>query len=154
MRVIHRASTWRPEAKFSSWLYTIARNLCIDHARKRMHQRPVSLDTQRQARLDSDSSPALHERLPGSDLGAERLAQNRELAARLEHAIGGLPELQREVFLMREVLELPFAEIAQVVGASEATVKSRMRYSLERLRYALEEPMSDAPARAEAEVEP
>jgi RNA polymerase sigma-70 factor (ECF subfamily) len=78
------------------------------------------------------------------------MAQNRELAARLEQAIAALPDAQREVFLMREVAGLPFAEIAQVIGASEPTVKSRMRYALERLRSVLAERPSE-PALAEAE---
>lgn len=148
MRVIHGASSWRAEAKFTSWLYAIARNLCIDQARKHKHGRPISLDAH--AQRDTDSSPPLHERLPGDDFGAERLAQNRELAGRIEQAIAALPEAQREVFLMREILELPFVEIAQLLNSSEATIKSRMRYALERLRVALGEPASEPP-RAEAE---
>jgi RNA polymerase sigma-70 factor (ECF subfamily) len=52
---------------------------------------------------------------------------------------------------MREVLELPFAEIAAAVGASEPTVKSRMRYALEHLRRALDETNAEP---AIAEVEP
>jgi RNA polymerase sigma-70 factor, ECF subfamily len=51
------------------------------------------------------------------------------------------------VFLMREVMEMPFAEIATAVGASEPTVKSRMRYALEKLRQALVG-FHDAPARS------
>lgn len=148
MRVIHCASNWRPEAKFTSWLYAIARNLCIDHARKHKHRRALSLDGQ--PSRDSDAAPTMHESLPGHDVGAERLAQNRELAVRIDQAIAALPEAQREVFLMREVLELPFAEIAQLLGVSEATTKSRMRYAFERLRAALQEPSSEPP-RAQAE---
>jgi RNA polymerase sigma-70 factor (ECF subfamily) len=56
-----------------------------------------------------------------------------------------LPDDQREVFLMREVMEMSFAEIAAVVGASEPTVKSRMRYALGKLREALTD-LRDAPA--------
>jgi RNA polymerase sigma-70 factor (ECF subfamily) len=63
----------------------------------------------------------------------------REIAARIDTAVAALPVEQREVFLMREVMEMPFAEIAAAVGASEPTVKSRMRYALERLRTALTE---------------
>lgn len=144
MRVIHSADRWRPEAKFTTWVYTIARNLYIDHARKQAHRRALSLDGQ--GPRDEDSSPRLHERVAGSDPDAERVAYNRQLAVRLEHALAALPEAQREVFLMREVLELPFAEIAQVVGASEATIKSRMRYALERLRVALADSRSERPA--------
>ena len=52
-------------------------------------------------------------------------------------AVDELPEEQREVFLMREVSNLPFKEIAEIVGVPENTVKSRMRYALERLQSAL-----------------
>ena len=117
------------------------------HARRRKHGSAVSLDG---ARREEDSSPSLYERLAGGDLGAERLAHSRELAGRIEQALAELPDAQREVFLMREVLELPFAEIAALLGASEPTIKSRMRYALERLRAALAEPRTVRPA----EVEP
>jgi RNA polymerase sigma-70 factor (ECF subfamily) len=146
LRVVHGASAWQANAKFSTWLYTIARNLCIDHARKLQHRRALSLDGQAS---DSEES-RLHEQLSGPDRGGERSALNRELAARLERAIAALPAAQREVFVMREVLELPFAEIAAAVGASEPTVKSRMRYALEHLRSELAEATS-APAIAELE---
>jgi RNA polymerase sigma-70 factor (ECF subfamily) len=137
MRVVKGASEWRPSAKFSTWLYTIARNLCVDHARRMSHRAVVSLD--RSARTSSDSEPPrLYDKLADSEQGGEQRTLNRELAGELERALASLPELQREVFLLREVMELPFAEIAQAVGASEATVKSRMRYALERLRSELE----------------
>jgi RNA polymerase sigma-70 factor (ECF subfamily) len=149
MRVVRGAATWQPNAKFSTWLYTIGRNLCIDHGRKLQHRRTLSLDGH--AGGDEDAAPRLHEQLSGADRGAERSALNRELAARLDRAIAALPEPQREVFVMREVLDLPFAEIAEAVGASEATVKSRMRYALQRLRSELGETPAE---RATAEVEP
>lgn len=143
MRVIHSASSWRPEAKFTTWIYTIARNLCIDHARRQAGRRALSLDGD--GAREEDSSPRLHERVAAKEPDAERIAHNQELARSLERAIAELPQPQREVFLMREVLELPFAEIAQVVNTSEATVKSRMRYALERLRAALADRRSERP---------
>lgn len=136
MRVVKNAASWKPDAKFSTWLYTIARNLCIDHARRATHRKAISLDGQAQKR-DSDPDRRLHDAVPGSDLNSERLAMSQQLKTRIEAALATLPEAQREVFLMREVAALPFAEIAQAVGASEATVKSRMRYALEGLRSAL-----------------
>ena len=54
-------------------------------------------------------------------------------------AVEALPDEQREVFLLREVSNVPFKEIAEIVGASENTVKSRMRCALERLQAALSE---------------
>ena len=58
---------------------------------------------------------------------------------RLQQAIAALPDEQREIFFLREVADLQFNEIAEIVGCPENTVKSRMRYALEKLREALEE---------------
>jgi RNA polymerase sigma-70 factor (ECF subfamily) len=138
MRVVRNAAQWRADAKFSTWLYTIARNLSVDHARRATHRKAVSLDGHSQQR-DSDPDRRLHDAVPGHEPGAERRALNREFAGRLDLAIAALPDAQREVFVMREVLDMPFAEIAKAVGVSEPTVKSRMRYALEALRTALSE---------------
>jgi RNA polymerase sigma-70 factor (ECF subfamily) len=69
----------------------------------------------------------------------ERTAVAGEIRERVLAAVDELPEEQREVFLMREVSNLPFKEIAEIVGVPENTVKSRMRYALERLQAALSE---------------
>ena len=79
----------------------------------------------------------LHERIAAPGPSTDAVVAGREAAWRIDRAVAELPDDQREVFLMREVMELPFAEIASVVGVSEPTVKSRMRYALEKLRIAL-----------------
>jgi RNA polymerase sigma-70 factor (ECF subfamily) len=143
LRVIKSAPEWKPTAKVTTWLYAIARNLCIDHARRSVFRRAVSLDGDgsaaggRGGHESSDGRPLL-DRLPGPAVGGERALLDREIAAHIDAAVGALPLEQREVFLMREVMEMPFAEIALAVGAGEPTVKSRMRYALERLRVALD----------------
>jgi RNA polymerase sigma-70 factor (ECF subfamily) len=142
LRVVRGAGEWKAEARFSTWLYTIARNLCTDQARRAVFRKAASLDADGGGRGHDDegSGPrALVDRLGGADSGGERAAMDRQTAARIEAALGLLPVEQREVFLMREVMDMPFAEIATAVGASEPTVKSRMRYALERLRVALAE---------------
>lgn len=136
MRVLTHAEDWTPEAKVSTWMFTIARNLCTDHARRAVHRKAASLDGSPSARKD-DSGPILLERLAGVDPGGEHRAEMGQMVARLDEALAQLPAEQREVFLMREVMDLSFAEIAQTVGATLPTVKSRMRYALERLRVAL-----------------
>ena len=135
LRVVQRSEDFKGQSKFSTWLYTIARNLCIDHSRKMQFRRHKSLDAP--TRGKDDEGPSLLERVAGRDLGADRENIGREIQEKITEAIALLPDEQREVFLMRQVSHLPFKEIADIVGVPENTVKSRMRYALERLQEAL-----------------
>lgn len=135
-RVVRSASDWKPEAKFTTWLYAIARNLCVDNARRAVHRDARSLDAP--VRGDGgDGAPTLHDGIASGRGAPDEAVMDRQLGARIERAVASLPPDQREVFLMRETMDMPFAEIAKAVGASEPTVKSRMRYALEKLRAAL-----------------
>ena len=136
MRVIKGADAYKRQAKFTTWLYTIARNLCVDQTRRRKHRKHASLDAPMAA---DDDSGTLLDVIPSKEMGSDRKSVNKELYARMQGAIGALSEEQREVFLMREFLDMPFKQIAEVVGVPENTVKSRMRYALEKLRLDLDE---------------
>jgi RNA polymerase sigma-70 factor (ECF subfamily) len=138
VRVVQRAAEFKHEARFTTWLYTIARNLCIDHSRKMKLRRHPSLDA---PITDDSGSHALLDVLADGRPEAEidRAAEWSVMRRSIVLAVGALPDDQREVFLLREVANLPFKEIAEVTGIAENTVKSRMRYALERLRVALSE---------------
>jgi RNA polymerase sigma-70 factor (ECF subfamily) len=138
LRVIRSAAEWQPSAKFSTWIYTIARNLCTDSARRGTFRKAESLDKTPGATSD-ESGPRRIDRVPSPNDNAEQAAMNREIASRVDVALAALPVEQREVFLMREMMDMSFAEIAVATKTSEPTVKSRMRYALERLRDALGE---------------
>jgi RNA polymerase sigma-70 factor (ECF subfamily) len=136
LRVVENANEFKHEARFSTWVYTIARNLCIDHLRKASHRRHPSLDQP----LGPGDEPAplgevVADRNPGGD--AERATSSTQMLTIVAELLDSMPDEQREVFLLREIANLPFKEIAVVTGTAENTVKSRMRYALDRLRTAL-----------------
>jgi RNA polymerase sigma-70 factor (ECF subfamily) len=135
LRVVKRSDDFRGESKFTTWLYTIARNLCVDHLRKASLRKHASLDAS--ANPSEPQGRALSALIRSDEPGADRQAVSGQLQEQITRAVEQLPEEQREVFLMRQFQQLPFRDIAAVVGVSENTVKSRMRYALERLREAL-----------------
>jgi len=136
MRVVHRAASFRSQSSFKTWLYTIARNHCIDTARKRVHRRAITLDEP--LRREEAAGATILDQAADQGPGPDRRATDRRFRASLEEAIAELPDDQREVFVMRELQGLKFREIAEVVGVPENTVKSRMRYALQALRGRLE----------------
>ena len=143
LRVIKGANSYSRKAKFTTWLYTIARNLSIDELRRMKHRRHQSLSSPMGS---SDDGPTLYDKLPGpSDDGFDR-ADATQIRVRIESALKELNEEQREVFVMREMMNMPFKEIGVVVGVSENTVKSRMRYALEALRLSLADYAKDMPS--------
>jgi RNA polymerase sigma-70 factor (ECF subfamily) len=136
LRLVKGADAYERQAKFTTWLYTIARNLCVYASRRGTHRKAASLAA---PIADEDGSAPRLALVADGGAAVDRQAQSRELAVRLRQAIEALPDEQREIFLLREVADLQFNEIANVVGCPENTVKSRMRYALEKLREALEE---------------
>jgi RNA polymerase sigma-70 factor (ECF subfamily) len=152
LRIVKSAGAWQEKARFKTWLYTIARNLCVDQARRDKFRRADSLDAQ--ASDGEEDGPTLGERMPSSEAGPDRSAESSQLRPLLVRALMALPEEQREVFVLREQSGLAFKEIAELVGVNENTVKSRMRYALEGLRRTLESAGVDSQGAAEAGQEP
>lgn len=135
LRVIRGARSFQLNSKFTTWLYTIARNLCIDALRRASHRRHPSLD-QPLSRRD-DGGGTLMDVIPDGQQGADKTAHENRFKVELEVALQDLPEEQREVFIMREFQGLKFREIALIVGVPENTIKSRMRYAFVALRKSL-----------------
>ncbi|MCA9563572.1 MAG: RNA polymerase sigma factor [Myxococcales bacterium] len=133
IRVIKTADRYEKKAKFRTWLFTIARNLCIDRKRKQRRQPHVSLNQTLSS--DDEQGETFLDRLVDDDTpDASSKSVRTEFRAKLQEALSELPDEQREVFTMREFSGMKFREIADVLGVSENTVKSRMRYALQTLR--------------------
>ncbi len=133
LKVVKSRKRYEPSAKFTTWVYQIARNGCIDHFRKMKHRKLTSLSQP----IDADEEMSVETTISHSSPSPEKNAHMGELAGVLKKAIDSLPDEQREIFLMREDLNLSFAEIAEALKCPINTAKSRMRYALEHLRKSL-----------------
>lgn len=124
-RVIAARAGWKPEATFATWLFRIAHNRLNDHWRGLKH-RPSAPDDgdERAARVPDPATPEHH-------------LSDFEQRRRLQRAIEGLPQEQREVVLLRLEQELSLEDIAAITGAGRETVKSRLRYAMDKLRAGL-----------------
>ena len=120
LRIVKGAAAWEQRARFQTWLYTIARNLCVDQSRRDRFRRTDSLDAQ-----GPDDEPAMVDSVPGREIDPSRGAESSRLRPVLAKALAALPDEQREVFLLREQAGVPFKEIAELTGVNENTVKSR-----------------------------
>ncbi|MEA3368240.1 MAG: RNA polymerase sigma factor [Planctomycetota bacterium] len=122
LRVLQKAGRYDYPKRFSTWFYTIARNLATDFLKKK---RAIVPDDFR-----SLSESALGPAPPAAE---KTVASNEELE-QLAHAVDDLPLPYREVVVLRALQELSYREIAAIVGCPESTARSRMDYGLEYLR--------------------
>jgi RNA polymerase sigma-70 factor (ECF subfamily) len=128
-RVIRHAERFN-DVSFRAWLWKIARNLLIDFRRKR---RPdVSLDA-----TESEEDDPLVNRLVSGDTGPSKAVEMGDMTERVMRAVKMLPEVQREVFLMRVQGDIPFNEIAETLGVPLNTALGRMHDAMGKLKRML-----------------
>ena len=132
LRVVEKIRSFDASRNFDAWLFTLARNLAIDHLR-RIH--PQSLD---EPIADGRHSETAADRIPSKDHTPLDYALAAERQTEIGEAMAGLAMIYREVLTLRFEEEMKIEEIAQLTAVPVSTVKSRLRRSLEQLRYALE----------------
>lgn len=127
LRVVRARDDYRPEARFTTWLYRIVFNLC---ANERERRRPTgSLDQERDELGETRSD----ERLAPPTEALER----GDVVAAVRAAIARLPERQRMALVLAKYEELPYDEIGRVLGVSEKAIKSMVHRARETLRVEL-----------------
>lgn len=124
LRALRALPAWKPEGSFEGWLFTIARNCAFDILR----QRPM-------ASLDGEDRPG--DSIAGEEEAPEDRVDRAILTGRLQEALAGLPQEQREVVSLRIYGGLAFREIARLTGCPINTALGRMRYALLNLKKAL-----------------
>lgn len=133
-RVVRMAPTYEPRAKFRTWLFTIARNLCIDESRRAEQGKVDSLD---EPIGESGNLRRIDLFADTSQMAADQAPLRAEFNTRVAAALAEMPVEQREVFELRVVADLRFPEIASILSANEDTIKARFRYACRRLRESL-----------------
>ncbi|MCC6149910.1 MAG: sigma-70 family RNA polymerase sigma factor [Planctomycetes bacterium] len=134
LRVYKSARNWEPNAKFTTFLYRIARNHWIDHCRLLSTQKEkVSLN----ADAAGEGELSLIDRLPDDIKPPEDDLDRRELYGAIMKALEQLPEEQRMVFVLSEIEEMKYQEIAEVMDVPVGTIKSRMHTAIAKLQELL-----------------
>lgn len=127
LKVLKNAPSYQPRGKAASWIFKISNNLALDYWEKQKRKgTPVQVD-------------AVASWLADPEPGPQTAAENNERRERLAAALRGLPIEQRQIFLMRELGQMSFREIAESLDIPLGTALSRMNYALGKLRGALEE---------------
>jgi RNA polymerase sigma-70 factor (ECF subfamily) len=135
LRIWRNAKRYRPDAKFTTYLFTITRNLVYNETRRRSRKKEVSSDEREEnSNLTVEASP---DRQPDAQL------LQAELQRKVDEAIASLPETQRMAVVLRRYEQLSYEEIAVVLKLSVSAVKSLLFRARTSLREALSEYLQD-----------
>jgi len=128
LRAYRALGSFKREARFSSWVYQIALNLCRDRMRRNRGRTVVSLDELEEAGnglMQKGPTPL-------------ELVEAGDVSRAVASAVAALPAEQREVIVLKEYQDLTFVEIAEILGVPLSTVKTRLYRGLGQLRHRLE----------------
>ncbi len=135
LRVYRSRTSYEPSAKFTTWLYRIATNLAVNHARDTRHERPevtASLDEP-----DEETGTTLD--IADGTITAEEALLRRERMLAIRSKVEALPERQKLAVIMHKYQQMDYKQIAEVLKLSESATKSLLFRAYETLREQLKE---------------
>ncbi|HKS16880.1 MAG TPA: sigma-70 family RNA polymerase sigma factor [Planctomycetota bacterium] len=131
VRVVRTLGGFKPEASLSTWIFTIARNLCLDHLKAKKRHREVSMDAAVPDGAEREGD--FREALRSPTAGPGTAAEGNEEGERLRAAMAELAEPKREALILRVYSDLSYAEIARITDAPVGTVKFRVHDAIQEL---------------------
>ena len=135
LRVYRSRTSYEPSAKFTTWLYRIATNLAVNHARDTRHERPGNTLRLDEPDQETGNTPDLADDSPS----AEEQILKRERLAAIRGVVNALPERQRMAVIMHKYQQMDYRQIASVLKLSESGTKSLLYRAYETLREQLKE---------------
>lgn len=136
LKVHRKLGTFEGESAFYTWVYRIAMNLSIDHLRRRKKRAEEDIDNVMH-KVDVVGEDALPLSGTITDADPTRVMADRELERKLHQALEQLPEIHRQVILLRELENLSYSDIASVLEISKGTVMSRLHHARRKLKELL-----------------
>jgi RNA polymerase sigma-70 factor (ECF subfamily) len=133
LRIYRSRETYRAEAKFSTWLYRIATNLGVNHARDTKHERTASTVYLDEPDSDTGSTPDVADMTPSVETSMLR----RERMKAIRQCVLELPERQKMAVLMHKYEEMDYRQIGEVLKLSESATKSLLFRAYQTLREKL-----------------
>ena len=147
LRAFRGVSSFRGEARFGTWLYQIATNVCLMHRRTQERRPTESLDEF----LPRFDAAGRHDATPESlkvVCRAEEVLDRATLASKARDGLARLPDIYRDAFVLRDLENLPSKEVAEVLGIDAAAVRQRVHRARLMLRGFLQDAVSTGPAEA------
>ena len=132
IRIFRSIASFKEQSSFSTWIYRITTNVCLDEIRKRKNKKVVSLDEE--IRMEDGE---IKRQFMSDDIQPDAAAEQKELRTMVNNAINSLPEDQRIVITLRDIQGLSYDEISTVLDCPSGTVKSRINRARQALKNIL-----------------
>lgn len=135
LKIYKKLGSFRFECSFSTWIYRIVTNLCLDHLRNNQNRRETGTIEVHPEGEEYDSLNQVSDHSPANN--PEQYLLNRELRARISCALQGLTPRERMIFELKHFEGLKLRTIAEILNTSEGSIKTTLFRATQKLRFQL-----------------